>query len=235
MSAMHEAITGWEPLSQKSQIRPVLHELDGVTIEDSDAVEYNDEEEDDLRNQHWCADDVFMQGGVRSVSVEELENEANKQRVPQPLDHVLPVPQHLTSYSCRQVKSVPAVCTTSVLSNCSEGTPRNSPMDAWCGSTKTASVDPERVQTKTDGEKACASVGKKKRGRLQLNVSSLNHTRVMERPLKDILGTAAHIDDAHKLHGEGVGSNSKGAVKRRPDRPTRGNKLRLTVPSKFRD
>lgn len=184
----------------------MLHELDGVTIQDSDAV---DEEEDDLGIQHWCADDVFKQGGVRSVSMEELENEANKQRVPESLDPVL--------------------------SNCSEGTPTNSPMDASCGYTKTASVNPERAQTKTDEEKACASIGRKKRGRLQLNISSLNHTRVMERPLNDILGTAAYVDDAHNLHGEGASSNSKGAVKRRPDRPTRGNKLRLTVPSKFRD
>ena len=72
----------------------------------------------------------------------------------------------------------------------------------------------------------------KKRGRLSLDVETLNHTRLMERPLTEILvqGPLA-VEPVRKARGKKGQPASTSCVGKR----SRGNQGRLTVPAKFRD
>ncbi|KAG0574757.1 hypothetical protein KC19_VG288300 [Ceratodon purpureus] len=210
-------VAGWVPLQQKLSVRPLLVSPPAAAVEDREDLEDSDDEVG-AGLVHWCNDDVFSEGGVRTMVGNDankkkrldLSEELPKKERPQeerPVDEAAKNPDRIElpalelekTFSRRVVRTM-------------------------------AEVEPVIADLATQSAKPTAALCKKQ-GRLSIDIETLNHTRLMERPLTEIL--------AEKLVSTTRGKRSEAAStcvgKKLRTGTTRANQCRLTVPAKFRD
>ncbi|KAG0630554.1 hypothetical protein M758_1G187300 [Ceratodon purpureus] len=98
-----------------------------------------------------------------------------------------------------------------------------------------ATEEPGVADVELESSRPIIALSKKRRGRRSLDVDTLNHTRLMERPLTEILIAAPLADLDSKGNEKDDQPTSNCIVKRPRTGATRGNSQRLTVPAKFRE
>ena len=207
-------IVGWVALPQKSNARQSLISSTSAVANDADLEESDDEDSRGL--VHWSSEDVFSQGGVRTMIGTEnnggdlSEEPACKERPQEdsPQEEGLEVVDKIEVQALEPEKTFTRRVAKTV------------PMEEFMVG------DAENKSTKP------ATALSKKRGRLSLDVETLNHTRLMERPLTEILVQGPLVvEPVRKARGKKGQPASTSCVGKR----SRGNQGRLTVPAKFRD
>jgi hypothetical protein len=220
-----KGIAGWAPIGQKSTVNPLLSTLGGASdvaldpliarssksaskgashnklkefpivaaVEDIDAVEeaaYSDDEPEGL--VHWCGNDIFKEGGVRSVlpgpEEEHLEPEVKKPIQP-------------------TKAGVEAMRTSGRLSS-----------KATVAAATTIKVVEDQVVAP-----------KRKRSNLDKDDRSLNHTRIVEKPLNEILSAAPLVSNVEKPLRMGTEDTNTSVPKKKPGCPPEGVKAKSST------
>jgi hypothetical protein len=212
-------IVGWIPVLQNSNVHPSLFSRGGA-IEKEAAPEESDNDGAGLVD--WCNEDVFSQGGMQTV-VGGVANGKSE------LEVTTVVAIKEVSQEERPHEEAMEVA--------GRGVPAPKPQRTF--SRRAMKIVPveELMVTEVETQSAKpAAVISKKRGRLSVDVETLNHTRVMERPLTEILVAAPlAVDLGSKTGRKKAQPASTCGSKRLQIGATRGNQCRLTVPAKFRD
>ena len=216
-------IAGWVRIPKKAIER--AEHVSPVPVPDEPEGPEESDDDDSAGLVHWCDDDLFSQGGVRTVfgtnsneksgiEVTEAESPTEETRgeerpqdgstsSPTRIEDSVPEPQK--TFTRRASRTVPEELTPAI-------------------------GDVETLSTKPRGTLS------KKRGRKLVDVETLNHTRVMERPLTEILVEApVYVEPVLKPKGKNVQPELTFAGKRLRTAATRSSGLRLTIPAKFRD
>ncbi|KAG0556225.1 hypothetical protein KC19_11G036400 [Ceratodon purpureus] len=215
-------IGGWVVTSHKSN--PSLFPPAEAVGDHTDANESSDDEDNPVGVVEWCDDDLFSQGGVRtvlgstvaneSVRLEGGENSGEKERPSLENDEV-------------------AVAETPERTEDRAPSPKKTFIRR---ATRTmATEEPGVADVELESSRPIIALSKKRRGRRSLDVDTLNHTRLMERPLTEILIAAPLADLDSKGNEKDDQPTSNCIVKRPRTGATRGNSQRLTVPAKFRE
>ena len=211
-------IAGWVPLQQKSSVRPSLFSAAPVVEDREDS-----DDEDSAGLVHWCTDDVFSQGGVRTVvgndadvkTPLQITEETPKDLSPQeqlPVDEAAESPDRIDILSPEPQRTFSRRVVKTVVQD-----------EAMVAVVETQSAKP-------------AAPLAKKRGRKSADVETLNHTRLMERPLTEILVDAPLATEPDSTsRGKRSDAPSSFVAKKLRTGTTRANQGRLTVPAKFRD